>query len=182
MRAICTLIVIAVLADPLLAADSAPAQEAPLEFILQNPPRAAAVVRFHDASGTDRDLSMFAGKVVLLNIWATWCVPCRAELPALDRLQAEFGGSGFVVAAVSVDRGGIDAVRKIFADSSIKRLTIYNDASGRAFISSGAAGLPVTLPIDRRGNEMARVSGPADWEAAPIRAFLRAQIQPEMEQ
>jgi thiol-disulfide isomerase/thioredoxin len=174
---ICTLIALLLIADPVVAANPVSTPEAPAEFILQSPPRPITPMHFKDAQGVDHDLSMFAGRIVLLNLWASWCAPCRAELPALDHLQAALGGPGFEVAALSVDRGGIDAVRKFVSDNGITRLAIYNDASGRAYTSSGALGLPVTLLIDRHGNEIARVLGPADWESPPIRTFLRALIQ-----
>jgi hypothetical protein len=92
-------------------------------------------------------------------------------------LQARLGGPAFAVAAISVDRGGIEAVREFFTRNAIAKLAIYNDASGRAYTTVGAIGLPVTLLLEPHGMEIGRVLGPVDWESPPIVDFLRARIQ-----
>jgi thiol-disulfide isomerase/thioredoxin len=158
------------------------AEEAPPSFIMQDTPRPVPALHFTDGQGVDQDLTRFAGKVALLNIWATWCLPCRSEMAALDRLQADLGGPAFEVVAVSVDRGGIDAVRKFYAGNGIAKLAMYNDPSGRAYATLGAFGLPVTLLINRRGDEIGRVVGAADWESATMVGFLRARIRSDASQ
>src|SRR5262249_54091174 len=132
-----------------LASQFAAGQEPPKNFVMHDEPKSVAAIKFADAQGQSRNLADFKGKVVLLNIWATWCGPCRKEMPALDLLQAELGGPDFEVVALSIDRGGMDAVRKFFADIGIHNLAIYLDGSGQALRQLGAVGLPTTLLIDR---------------------------------
>src|SRR5258708_6253237 len=93
------------------------AAQAPLKsFVMHDAPQPVATVAFDDAQGRSRTLADFKGKVVLLNIWATWCIPCRKEMPALDRLQGAMGGPDFEVVPVSIDRGGIEKVRAFYAE------------------------------------------------------------------
>ncbi len=115
------------------------------------------------------------GKVVLLNIWATWCTPCRKEMPTLDRLQTALGGTDFEVVALSIDRR-MDAVRKFFAEIGIQKLAMYLDSSAKATRQLGAVGLPTTLLIDREGREIARLIGPAEWDSPDIAAFIGCVI------
>src|SRR5262249_34528033 len=121
-------------------------------------------------------LADFKGKVVLLNIWATWCGPCRKEMPALDRLQAALAGPDFEVVALSIDRGGMDAVRKFFADIGIRNLAMYLDSSGQALRTLSALGLPTTLLIDREGREIGRLIGPAEWDSPEMVEFVRCVV------
>jgi thiol-disulfide isomerase/thioredoxin len=139
-------------------------------------PRPVAAISFADAQGQARSLADFSGKVVVLNIWATWCVPCRKEMPALDRLQATLGGSDFEVVPVSVDRGGIDAVNKFYAETGLSYLEKYIDSSGQLLRSLGAVGLPTTLIIDRSGNEAGRVVGPAEWDTPEVVELLKSLV------
>lgn len=121
---------------------------------------------FQDDAGRTRSLAEFRGRVVLLNIWATWCAPCREEMPSLDRLQAKLGGPEFEVVALSIDREGPDVVRKFFADVGVKSLRIYVDPSAQSMSKLGAVGVPMTLLIDHNGREIGRKAGPAKWDAA----------------
>ena len=159
----------------LLAATSttqAMAQELPKKFTMHAAPKALAAITFEDAQGGQRSLADFHGKVVLLNIWATWCVPCRREMPALDRLQTALGGDGFEVVPVSIDRG-MDVVRKFYAEVGIQKLGMYRDNSGSATRQLGAVGIPTTLLIDRKGREIGRLIGPAEWDSPEVVEFLR---------
>src|SRR5262249_14145992 len=115
-------------------------QGRPKNFVMHDAPKPVAAIKLDDAQGQSRNLADFKGKVVLLNIWATWCGPCRKEMPALDRLQAELGGPDFEVVALSIDRGGMDAVRKFFADIGIRNLAMYLDSSGQALRTLSALG------------------------------------------
>jgi thiol-disulfide isomerase/thioredoxin len=152
------------------------AQEPPKNFIMHEGPEARAAVRFEDSQGQPRSLADFRGKVVLLNIWATWCVPCRREIPALDHLGAALNGADFAIVAVSIDRKGIDAVRSLFAELDVRRLAIYVDSSGQAARAVRAPGLPISLVIDRDGREVGRVIGPAEWDDGATIDFLRGVI------
>ena len=130
-------------------------------------------LEFQDGAGRARSLAEFRGRVVLLNIWATWCAPCREEMPALDRLQAKLGGPEFEVVALSIDRQGTEVVRKFFADVGVKSLGIYIDPSAQSMSRLGVVGLPTTLLIDREGREIGRRAGPAKWDAAQSIEDLR---------
>src|SRR6266568_1333496 len=154
----------------------ASAQEPPKNFVfVDNTP--VADVSFNDAEGLARKLADFNGKVLLVNIWATWCVPCRTEMPALDRLQARLGGSDFEVIPVSIDRGGMEAIRKFYSEIGVRNLAMYIDSSGQVLRQMRALGLPTTLLIDRSGREIGRVIGPAEWDTPEIAELLSPFIQ-----
>lgn len=153
--------------------------ELPKNFILHETPEADVVLRFEDGEGRPRSLADFRGKVVLLNLWATWCTPCVKEIPALDRLAAALNGTDVAVVAVSIDRKGIDAVRNALADLDVHGLEPYIDPSGHALRAVRAMGLPTSLLIDREGRELGRVVGPAAWDADAMIAFFRHAGSPE---
>jgi thiol-disulfide isomerase/thioredoxin len=148
----------------------------PQNFVLRDSPAAVPELQFTDGEGKPRTLMDFYGKVVLLNLWATWCLPCRKEMPTLDRLQASLGGPDFQVVTLSIDRGGADVVRRFFAEIGIQHLAVHVDTSGKAGFALGTAGLPTTLLINRRGEELGRLVGPAEWDAADMVAFLKSVV------
>ena len=152
------------------------AQEPPRNFVLLDKRTPVAEITFDDVQGHTRKLVDFNGKVLLLNIWATWCVPCRKEMPALDRLQASLGNTDFEVLPVSIDRGGIEVIRKFYNDVGIRNLAMYADRSGEVLRQVRALGLPTTLLVDGRGQEIGRVVGPAEWDAPEIAEFLKPFI------
>ena len=115
---------------------------------------------FRNREGDAITLSDFRGKSVLLNIWATWCLPCREEMPALDRLQARLGGDSFQVVALSIDRGGAEAVQRFYAETGITRLENFTGSAGRILHDLAIVGLPVTLLVNAEGREIARAIGP----------------------
>ena len=121
-------------------------------------------LRFADGAGAPRSLADFRGRVILLNLWATWCVPCREEMPALDRLQAALGGPEFEVLALSLDQAGVVAVRKFYQEINLRALDIYVDQNGDALRKLGSVGVPLTILIDRDGRELWRVLGPREWD------------------
>ncbi|MEZ2141813.1 TlpA disulfide reductase family protein [Bradyrhizobium sp. DN5] len=156
------------------ATQFAVAQDPTKKVILHNSPKPVAAVQLADEEGRPRSVADFKGKVVVLNIWATWCVPCRKEMPALDRLQAALGGAELEVVPLSVDRGGLETVRKFYSEINIRNLAVYTDPSGQALRAVGAIGLPTTLIIDRAGQEVGRALGPAEWDSPEIADTLRA--------
>ena len=160
----------------LVAVPIAFAQEPPRNFIVHETPEPGAVVRFEDDQRQPRSLADFRGKIVLLNVWATWCAPCIKEIPALDHLAAALNGADFAVVAVSVDRKGIDAVRKVFTERDVHKLPIYIDRSSEALRTVRAIGLPTSLLIDREGREFGRAVGPAQWDSAATIAFFRHAV------
>jgi thiol-disulfide isomerase/thioredoxin len=139
-------------------------------------PRPLPDLAFVSADGSRHRLSEWRGKVVLLNLWATWCAPCKAEMPSLDRLQAKFGGDRFTVLAISTDKSGSQQPASFFAKEAIVHLDLYNDATGAATSLLGAAGLPLSIILDGQGREVARLLGPARWDspeaATRIEEFL----------
>lgn len=155
----------------------APSGSAPvLPFAAMVEPQLAPDIRFQDAAGRERSLAEFRGKVVLLNVWATWCPPCRKEMPALDRLQAQLGGPEFEVLALSIDTQGIAAVRAFFKQVGIHALKLYVDPTMHAADALRIPGTPTTLLIDRSGREIAQHVGPAEWDAALTVGFLRKLV------
>ena len=136
-----------------------------LELSVFDQPHALPEVRFQDDQGRDLTLGDFRGRVVVLNVWATWCVPCRKEMPTLDRLQARLGGKDFLVVALSIDRKGVEAVRGFYQEVGVENLAIYVDPSGRGSRGLGLPGLPTTLLIDQEGREVARKMGEAKWDS-----------------
>jgi thiol-disulfide isomerase/thioredoxin len=139
-------------------------------------PKPVPALQFADGEGRALTLKEFHGKVVLLNVWATWCASCRKEMPTLDRLQAGLGGPDFQVVALSIDRKGPDVVRKFYAEIGIQDLSLFIDTSGAASQKLGVFGLPATLLIDRQGQELGRLIGPAEWDSAETVAFLKNVI------
>jgi thiol-disulfide isomerase/thioredoxin len=133
-------------------------------FRVHDAPRAVPDLAFEDDAGRKRKLSEFRNKVVLLNIWATWCAPCREEMPALDRLHHQLGGPGFEVLALSIDAGGAAAVKQFYDEIGIRSLAIYVDPGMRAMGGLAVVGLPTTLLLDRQGREIGRRIGPAPWD------------------
>lgn len=141
-------------------------------------PREAMPLAFERPDGGKTNISDFRGKAVLLNLWATWCVPCRAEMPALDRLQAEAGGKNFEVVAVNVDTARLER-RAAFLDGiGVKSLVRYADPSGDAFETlrkdGKTLGLPVSLLIDEHGCEVGVVTGAVKWDSADALNVVRA--------
>jgi thiol-disulfide isomerase/thioredoxin len=135
---------------------------------------------FKDAAGRDHALKDWRGRTVLLNLWATWCAPCRKEMPALDALQGELGGANFDVIAVNIDTRDPEKPLAFFKDVGIKRLTYYSDQSVRVFqalkTAGKALGMPTTLLIDRSGCEIGNMAGPAEWASADGVNLVRAAI------
>jgi len=148
-----------------LALAAAPATARPL-MPLHETPREMLSPPFVDGDGRDLTLADFRGRVVLLNVWATWCAPCREEMPTLDRLQAQLGGDDFHVLPLSIDRAGLEPVRRFYEEIGIRHLGLYLAEDIRAMLAFAVIGLPTTLLIDRQGRERGRLTGPAEWDSA----------------
>ncbi|NMG45427.1 redoxin family protein [Aromatoleum toluvorans] len=138
-------------------------------------------VHFQDGQGKALSPEDFRGRVVLLNVWATWCVPCRKEMPALDRLQKQLGGPAFEVVAVSIDQDA-NLVREFYLKYGIRSLALYIDPTTSITSTLGTVGIPTTLLVDQAGREVWRKVGPAEWDApasvAEIRKHLPAGAKP----
>ncbi len=130
-------------------------------------PKVATPIAFDGPDGRKLTLADFRGRALVLNLWATWCVPCRAEMPALDRLQAKAGGQDFQVVAVNVDTARLDRPKAFLDQIGVKSLTRYADPTANSFenlrLAGKALGLPTSLLIDKSGCELGVVAGPVDW-------------------
>ena len=143
-------------------------------FIVLHPTQPAPTNPLHTLRGGVTHLGRFGGKVVLLNIWATWCLPCVYELPSLERLQAAIGGDRFTVIALSVDGRGADDVSPFLKRLGIGALPVYLDSAGRIVEALQVReGLPWTFVIDHRGQVMGYLKGAADWTSPEARALIR---------
>lgn len=140
-------------------------------FLRWTTPRKIPEFTFVDDTGKTISLANFRGRVVLLNVWATWCPPCREEMPSLDRLNAERGGPSFEVVALSIDRD-IALVAPFYREIGVKTLKGYFDPNARASAALGAFAVPATLLIDQQGREVGRALGPAEWDSAEVKALI----------
>ena len=145
-----------------------------------DPPQSLSTLAFNGPDGAPMSVADLAGKTVLLNLWATWCAPCRAEMPALDALETEMGGDGFEVVAINVDTGDDAKPRKFLEETGVVALGYYRDATLGVFNDlkrrSLALGLPVTLLIDAEGCLMAHMNGPAEWSSPDARRLIETAI------
>jgi thiol-disulfide isomerase/thioredoxin len=133
-------------------------------FVLTPSARPRPNFHWTDQSGNQQfDLSSFAGKVVLLNFWASWCNPCLDELPTISKLQKALGGTDFTVVGISVDQAGSSLARRMLRKLKIKNLEVYLDRSGNASRAFGAGAIPTTLIFDREGRELGKYVGSTDW-------------------
>jgi thiol-disulfide isomerase/thioredoxin len=147
------------------------------DFSPIDPPEQIAAPNFQDKMGQPVSLDSFKGKVVVLNFWATWCPPCVAEMPALDKLQADMGGKDFTVVAVSTDREGIKKSAPFYRRAGIKNLTLYNDTRGGMLDAFKAKALPVTIVLDREGRMIGRIEGAAQWDSPQAKALIEHYLK-----
>ena len=145
-----------------------------------DPPRSLAALAFNGPDTKAMNLEDFAGRTVLLNLWATWCAPCRAEMPELDTLELEMGGESFEVVAVNVDTGDDTKPKKFLEETGVAALGYYRDATLGLFNDLKkrglALGLPVTLLIGPDGCLLAHMNGPADWAGDDAQRLVRAAL------
>jgi thiol-disulfide isomerase/thioredoxin len=135
---------------------------------------------FLSPDGKPMSLANLRGKTVLLNLWATWCAPCRHEMPALDRLQSQLGGADFEVVAVNIDQRNLDKPKAFLQEVGVSKLAYYSDASARIFQSLKAVdrafGMPTTLLIDKNGCELGYLAGPAEWSSEDAVKLVRGAL------
>ncbi|NNE87394.1 MAG: TlpA family protein disulfide reductase [Silicimonas sp.] len=139
-------------------------------------PVAVSDATFTHADGGEHSLAQFEGKHIILNFWATWCAPCRKEMPMLSELQSEFGGDAFEVVTIATGRNELGGIKRFFADVEVDNLPIYLDPRQSLAREMAVLGLPVTLIIDPEGNEIARMIGDAEWNSESAKAIVRGLI------
>ena len=145
-------------------------------FVFKPQREALAEVAFKNSAGDEISLKSWHGRVVLLNLWATWCAPCRKEMPALDRLQKDLGSQQFEVVALAVDRAGADAAAKFLAGIEVRNLGLYVDQTARGATALKAVGMPTTILIDRDGREVGRLTGPAEWDSEDAKRLIKSLL------
>lgn len=141
------------------------------EFVPSTQPRPAPAISLADTSGHSVELSELQGKLVIVNLWATWCGPCLREMPSLERLQSRLG-ERVAVLAVSEDRGGNKSVEPFIAKLGLKSVKIYIDPKSEVGHAFGVRGLPTSFLIDREGKVLGRVEGAAEWDSPKILGVL----------
>ncbi len=144
-----------------------------LNFIAMPRPKALPPLHFTDSEGHPLSLADFRGKLVLLNIWATWCVGCREEVGALNRLEAKLGGAKFQVVAIAVDQGGVPAVKSFLSEVGADALKIYVDPSLSVPEKLDVFGIPTSFLVNAKGKEIGKIVGPAEWDRPAIVDWLK---------
>lgn len=145
-------------------------------FVVHAEPHDVPSFTFTAGDGAETSLEPWKGKVVLVNLWATWCGPCRKEMPSLDRLKSKLGGADFDVVAIATDRGDMEKPRVFLQEIGAETLKLYHDPTGKLPANLKAFGMPTTLLIDRNGKEIGRLVGPAEWDSLEAVALIEAAI------
>jgi thiol-disulfide isomerase/thioredoxin len=170
-------LIAALLAPAASAGAATPPRNGAMEnFTLIDPPRPAPAVEFATADGSKVSLDSFRGRIVLLNLWATWCGPCVDEMASLDRLQAKLGGADFAVVAISQDFGGLPTVTPFYKRHGIANLAVYTDSRNDVAHKLGIQGLPTTMVIGRDGRAVGAFVGGTEWDSPEAVALLRFYI------
>lgn len=152
------------------------AREGTMKKLLFSDPSEISGEAFTDPDGAELYLSDFEGKHVLVNFWATWCAPCRKEMPMLSELQTEFGGDDFEVVTIATGRNNIVGIRKFMEEIEVDNLPLFLDPKSTLARDMAVLGLPITLILDPEGQEIARMRGDAEWNSDSAKAVIRALI------
>ena len=146
-------------------------------FVTKKTPQALPEITFNDGAGKSLTLADFKGRTVLLNLWATWCSPCREEMPSLDRLQQALGSEKFEVVALSLDKQGAPASQKFLDEVKAKALKLYVDATGKQGTILKLVGMPTTILINKDGLEVGRLAGAAEWDSDEAKKLIEAALK-----
>jgi len=137
---------------------------------------------FEDAEGKPRKLSDWRGRTVLVNLWATWCLPCRKEMPALENLQTRLGGPDFEVVAVNIDTRDTEKPKNFLKEVNLTRLNYFSDPKAKVFqdlkATGRALGMPTSVLVDGEGCEIATIAGPAEWDSEDAVKLITAAARP----
>jgi thiol-disulfide isomerase/thioredoxin len=145
-------------------------------FVVKGERKPVPEVSFMAENGAALSLDQWKGRVTLVNLWATWCAPCRKEMPALAALESDMGSKDFEVVAISVDRKGLEGSARFLNEFGATQLKLYADPSTDAVTKLQAVGLPASILIDRQGREIGRLLGPAEWNSADAKALIAAAL------
>lgn len=145
-------------------------------FLVKPERKALPDIEFFDGTGKAVKISQWRGRVVLINLWATWCAPCRKEMPALAELQGKLGSKDFEVVAISIDRKGLEASSAFLKETGADSLKLYVEPSSRILNELQALGLPATVLVDRQGREIGRLLGPAEWNSPEAVNLIEAAL------
>jgi len=143
-------------------------------FLEPNKEASLREINFYDIENNQFFLEDFKGKVLLINLWATWCLPCKIEMPALDRLQASIGDDNFEVIAIAVEKTNILKIQEFYQEIGLNNLKIYHDNSTKSGLYSKAKGLPLTFLLDHEGNEVGRRDGPWEWDDDEVIEIIKS--------
>jgi len=146
------------------------------DLVVHDAPVAASTLPYLTQDEAEAHLSDYLGRYVLLNFWATWCAPCRHEMPALDALQRQFGGADFAVVTLATGRNSPQAMRRFFEEEAITDLTLYRDINQQIAREMDVTALPITVILNPEGQEIARMLGEADWVSPEAVALIGALI------
>jgi thiol-disulfide isomerase/thioredoxin len=150
-------------------------------FTVADPPMLLADLAFNSPDGQPMRLSSQQGKVVLVNLWATWCAPCRKEMPALDSLQRELGGPAFQVTAINIDQRNLERPKAWLVEAGIRDLAYFTDPTTKVFQELKAAGIalgmPATVLVDAKGCRLGHLNGAAEWASEDAKALIRAALR-----
>ncbi|MFV2053881.1 TlpA disulfide reductase family protein [Aliiroseovarius sp. YM-037] len=147
------------------------------KLVIHDAPVGGSDATFTDPDGGEHSLADYEGKYVVLNFWATWCAPCRKEMPSLDRLQADLGGDRFEVVPVATSRNPLPAINRFFEEEEIVNLPILLDPDRALAADFGAFSLPVTVILNPEGQEIARLVGDAEWDGESAMAIFNALLK-----
>jgi thiol-disulfide isomerase/thioredoxin len=145
-------------------------------FVFKKAPEALPDIAFQNGKGEEVSLADFRGKTVLLNLWATWCAPCREEMPSLARLEDSLGSDRFQVVALAVDKAGLAGAQKFLEQTGAKSLALFADPTARGGTKLKVVGMPTTILIDAQGREIGRLVGPAAWDSPEAKRLIEAQL------
>lgn len=142
-------------------------------FTLMEPARPMPAAPFMDGDEVERTFADYEGRVLLVNFWATWCLPCKVEMPSLDRLEAALGGAEFAVLPISLDLQGAEVVLPYYDEAGLDHLPVALDPSSAIANALGIQALPTTILVDREGNGIGYFLGPAEWDSPEAQALIR---------
>lgn len=142
------------------------------KLVIHKAPRPRLETQFQTERDAAKFMSDYEGKIVVVNFWATWCPPCRKEMPSIDRLKGAIAGDDFEVLAVALDRASPDAIKEFYRSIGVEHLRILREPTLRLGTEAGILGMPITIILDREGREIARLQGEAEWDSEEVKDIL----------